>query len=45
VGSWGKHFNASHKAGGMGVEAGITEMLERVQSGHFKVFRGQDQWM
>jgi len=29
----------------MGVEQGITEMLERVQTGRFKVFRGQEQWI
>jgi hypothetical protein len=35
----------THQPGGMGVEAGITEMLERMQTGRFKVFRGQSQWM
>lgn len=29
----------------MGVEAGITEMLERMQTARFKVFRGQEQWL
>jgi Terminase RNaseH-like domain len=28
-----------------GIEAGITEMLERMQTGRFMVFRGQEQWM
>jgi hypothetical protein len=37
--------HATHAAGGNGVEAGITEMLERMQTGRFKVFRGNDQWM
>ena len=38
---------ATHDAGGNGVEAGIVEMLERMQTGRFKVFRGSgnDQWM
>jgi hypothetical protein len=31
--------------GGVGVEAGITEMLERMQTARFKVFRGQEQWL
>ena len=37
--------HATHASGGMGIEAGITEMLERMQTGRFKVFRGQEQWM
>ena len=37
--------HATHAAGGNGVEAGITEMLERMQTGRFKVFRGQEQWL
>lgn len=37
--------HATHEAGGMGIEAGITQMLERMQTGRFKVFRGQEQWM
>jgi hypothetical protein len=37
--------HATHAAGGMGVEAGITEMLERMQTARFKVFRGQEQWL
>ena len=27
------------------VETGIAEMLERMQTGRFKVFRGQEHWM
>jgi hypothetical protein len=37
--------HATHEAGGYGVEAGITEMLVRMQTGRFKVFRGQGQWL
>ena len=37
--------HATHEAGGIGIEAGITQMLERMQTGRFKVFRGNDQWM
>jgi len=37
--------HATHEAGGNGVEAGVVEMLERMQTGRFKVFRGNDQWM
>ena len=37
--------HATHAAGGFGVEAGITEMLERMQTARFKVFRGQEQWL
>jgi hypothetical protein len=37
--------HATHEEGGSGVEAGITEMLTRMQTGRFKVFRGQDQWI
>ena len=37
--------HATHEAGGFGIEAGITQMLERMQTGRFKVFRWQDQWM
>ena len=33
----GEH--ATHSEGGFGVEAGITEMLTRMQTGRFKVFR------
>jgi hypothetical protein len=37
--------HATHAAGGIGIEAGITEMLERMQTGRLKVFRGQEQWL
>lgn len=37
--------HATHESGGNGVEAGIAEMLERMQTGRFKVFRGQDDWV
>lgn len=37
--------HATHESGGNGVEAGIAEMLERMQTGRFKVFRGQDDWI
>jgi hypothetical protein len=37
--------HATHASGGFGIEAGIAEMLERMQTGRFKVFRGQDHWM
>jgi hypothetical protein len=33
---------STHEAGGMGVEAGVTEQLERMQTGPFKIFRGQE---
>ena len=32
-------------AGGFGIEAVITQMLVRMQTGRLKVFRGNDQWM
>lgn len=35
---------ASHAEGGNGVEAGIMEMLERMETGRFKVFDGQNDW-
>ncbi len=35
---------ATHPAGGFGVEAGIMELLERMQSGRFKVFAHLDDW-
>jgi hypothetical protein len=37
--------HATHEEGGNGVEAGITEMLTRMQTGRFKVFRENDLWM
>jgi hypothetical protein len=39
----GEH--ATHASGGFGIEAGITEMLERMQTGRFRVFRGREQWL
>lgn len=35
---------ATHEAGGFGVEAGIMAMLERMQTGRFKVFAHLDDW-
>lgn len=35
---------ASHPDGGNGVEAGITEMLERMETGRFKVFDHLEEW-
>jgi hypothetical protein len=36
--------HATHEEGGNGVEAGIQEMLGRMQSGRFKVFRHLEDW-
>ena len=36
--------NATHEAGGIGVEAGLIEMLERMQTGRFKVFKTCTEW-
>lgn len=36
--------HATHEEGGTGVEAGIIEMQERMQTGRFKVFRGLSDW-
>src|SRR6267154_57425 len=36
--------HATHEQGGTGVEAGILEMIERMQTGRFKVFRGLADW-
>lgn len=36
--------HATHQAGGYGVEAGIMEMLERMQSGRLKVFSNLGEW-
>lgn len=38
----GQH--ATHKDGGYGVEAGISQMLTRMQTGRFKVFRHLTDW-
>lgn len=35
---------ASHPEGGNGVEAGIMDMLERMRTGRFKVFAGNNEW-
>lgn len=35
---------ASHPDGGNGVEAGLMDMLERMQTGRFKVFAGLAEW-
>lgn len=35
---------ATHAEGGNGVEAGLMEMLERMETGRFKVFDGQNDW-
>ena len=35
---------AEHAEGGNGVEAGITDMLERMQTGRLKVFSGLNDW-
>lgn len=38
------HERATHGEGGIGVEAGISEMIERMQTGRLKVFRGLSDW-
>ena len=38
------HAHATHEAGGSGVEAGVLDMIERMQTGRFKVFRGLSGW-
>ncbi len=38
-------LHATHEGGGTGVEAGVLEMLERMQTGRFKVFRGLEDWL
>ena len=35
---------ASHDEGGNGVEAGLMDMLERMETGRFKVFAGLNDW-
>lgn len=35
---------ATHEDGGNGVEAGLSEMLERMQTGRFKVFDTNTEW-
>lgn len=36
--------HATHQAGGYGLEAGVIEMLERMQTGRFKVFANLTEW-
>lgn len=36
---------ASHAEGGNGVEAGVSDMLERMQTGRFKVFENCAEWL
>src|SRR5438477_12976997 len=36
--------HATHEQGGTGVEAGVMDMIERMQTGRFKVFRGLADW-
>lgn len=36
---------ATHEEGGNGVEAGIADMLERMRTDRFKVFRGLNDWL
>ena len=36
---------ATHESGGNSVEAGLIELLERMQSGRLKVFRGLEDWL
>lgn len=38
------HEHATHESGGYGVEAGISEMSERMQTGRWKVFDGNEDW-
>jgi hypothetical protein len=38
------HEHATHEQGGFGVEAGIAEMAERMQTGRWKVFAGNEDW-
>ena len=37
--------HATHEEGGHGIEAGVLEMLERMQTGRLKVFRGLEDWL
>ena len=36
--------HATHAEGGTGVEAGLMEMLDRMQTGRFKVFSNLEEW-
>ena len=38
------HEHATHEAGGYGLEAGVSEMLTRMQTGRWKVFSNQEDW-
>lgn len=38
------HEHATHEDGGNGVEAGVLGMLDRMQTGRLKVFRGNNEW-
>lgn len=38
------HEHATHEAGGFGLEAGISEMSERMQTGRWKIFEGNEDW-
>ena len=37
--------HATHEDGGNGVEAGIMEMLDRMQTGRLKVFKHLEEWL
>ncbi len=37
--------HATHEDGGFGVEAGVMEMLDRMQTGRLKVFRHLEEWL
>jgi hypothetical protein len=37
--------HATHEEGGNGVEAGVTEMLDRMKTGRFKVFANLTEWL
>jgi hypothetical protein len=36
--------HATHEEGGNGLEAGVLEMLDRMQTGRFRVFAQHDEW-
>lgn len=36
--------HATHEEGGFGLEAGVQDMLERMQTGRWKVFTGNESW-
>lgn len=38
------HDHATHEEGGYGTEAGVLEMLDRMQTGRLKVFKGLNDW-